>query len=211
MSYFNLIRRFVKKKIDSSESTQLVQAEISDGEIRSDIECVEPFGFTSCPPDSVSEGVALFINGDSDNGLVIGWLDKTLRIKDLKKGEFCLYSEKGSTITGFNDGKIVIEANNSTVTVDNEVKVESMGSLMKVGSTIDLIPIGGVVNLIGTLNIAGGLIMSGAGGAGGVAQITGSIETTGDVKAGSISLQGHSHAQNNGNDWGGGVNTGVAQ
>jgi phage gp45-like len=42
-------------------------------------------------------------------------------------------------------------------------------------------------------------------------EVNGKIDATGDVKAGSISLQNHTHPQNNGNDYGGGVNTGASQ
>jgi phage gp45-like len=42
-------------------------------------------------------------------------------------------------------------------------------------------------------------------------QVNGKVNTTGDVVAGTISLQNHTHPQNNGNHFGGGTPTGAAQ
>jgi phage gp45-like len=47
--------------------------------------------------------------------------------------------------------------------------------------------------------------------ANGIVKLTGKLECTGDVIAGNISLQQHTHPQNNGNHFGGGVNTGASQ
>jgi phage baseplate assembly protein V len=60
------------------------------------------------------------------------------------------------------------------------------------------------------------VVMDGVGGislspAGGIVTVNGALHATGDVKAGAISLQNHTHPQNSGNHFGGGASTGVAQ
>lgn len=81
----------------------LADIELVAGERRRNVEFLQQFGFSSRPKGDV-EGVALFIGGSRDNGVVISTRGEC---PDLKEGEVRVHSPFGSSITLKNDGSIV--------------------------------------------------------------------------------------------------------
>jgi len=81
----------------------LADIELVAGERRRNVEFLQQFGFSSRPKGNV-EGVALFIGGSRDNGVVISTRGEC---PDLKEGEVRVHSPFGSSITLKNDGSIV--------------------------------------------------------------------------------------------------------
>lgn len=81
----------------------LADIELVAGERRRNVEFLQQFGFSSRPKGDV-EGVALFIGGSRDNGVVISTRGEC---PDLKEGEVQVHSPFGSSITLKNDGSIV--------------------------------------------------------------------------------------------------------
>ncbi|MBR6833842.1 MAG: phage baseplate assembly protein [Fibrobacter sp.] len=87
----------------------LADIELVAGERRRNVEFLQQFGFSSRPKGDV-EGVALFIGGSRDNGVVIATRGEC---PDLKEGEVQVHSPFGSSITLKNDGSIELATNSN--------------------------------------------------------------------------------------------------
>lgn len=87
----------------------LADVELVAGEKRRGLEFLQQFGFSSRPKGDV-EGVALFIGGSRDNGVVISTRGEC---PDLKKGEVRMHSPFGTSITLKNDGSIEFLTNSN--------------------------------------------------------------------------------------------------
>lgn len=91
---FLLIGRAVLTAIKASEKTQTIQVTSLDGETISDVEHMQPFGLEAYP-NSDTEAIILFINGNRDQGIAITVSDRDKRPKDLQQGDTCLYDSRG--------------------------------------------------------------------------------------------------------------------
>ena len=80
----------------------LTDIELVAGEKRRGVEFLQQFGFSSRPKCDV-EGVALFVGGSRDNGVVIATRGEC---PDLEEGEVRVHSTFGSSITLKKDGSI---------------------------------------------------------------------------------------------------------
>ncbi len=87
----------------------LADIELVAGEKRRNVEFLQQFGFSSRPKGDV-EGIALFIGGSRDNGVVISTRGEC---PDLKEGEVRMHSPFGSSITLKNDGSIELTTNSN--------------------------------------------------------------------------------------------------
>lgn len=87
----------------------LADIELVAGEKRRAVEFLQQFGFSSRPKGDV-EGVALFIGGSRDNGVVVATRGEC---PDLKEGEVMVHSPFGSSITLKNDGSIELATNSN--------------------------------------------------------------------------------------------------
>lgn len=84
--------------------------ELVAGEKRRDVEFVQQYGFSSRPKGDVS-GIALFLGGSRDNGVVIathGDGSDMSKANDLKPGEVLVHSPYGQTILLDENGNIVL-------------------------------------------------------------------------------------------------------
>ena len=105
---------------NSARKLQSLQLRITAGEVKDDMEHLEPYGFTSCPLEG-AEAVAGFI-GDRSHGVVIMVSDRRFRLKGLKPGEVGLYTDEGDYLV-FKRGR-VLEVDTVTLKVKAEVAVE---------------------------------------------------------------------------------------
>lgn len=80
----------------------LADIELVAGEKRRGVEFLQQFGFSSRPKGDV-EGVALFVGGSRDNGVVIATRGEC---PDLEEGEVRVHSPFGSSITLKKDGSV---------------------------------------------------------------------------------------------------------
>ena len=140
---------------------QAVQVGVLADETIDDVERVQNYGFTSVPLPG-AEGIMLFLGGDRAHGVVIAMDDRSYRLKGLKGGEVALYTDEGDSIV-LKRGHIM-EATTETFKLTATTGVQILTPAMSVAS-----PDGGAAT----------------------ATFTGSIATTGDVTAGTISLQHH--------------------
>ena len=158
-----LIRRVLRQSIDTSTPGVQAQVESLADEVHREVEVLETYGVTACPPDDVPEGLAVFVGGEADHAMVLGWLDRIYRPRGLKPGEVALYSMHGQ-----------------------RVFLDELGQLTlsdKAGSTVLLAQDGTV-----TITPAAGQLTINAN-----VTIDGTVNASGDVVAGSVSLQGHVH------------------
>lgn len=85
----------------------LADIELVAGEKRRSVEFLQQFGFSSRPKGDV-EGIALFVGGSRDNGVVISTRGEC---PDLKEGEVRVHSPFGSSITLKDDGTVELVTN----------------------------------------------------------------------------------------------------
>lgn len=112
--------RVVVQHLNSTTVCQKVDVSLMAGETKSQMEYLEPYGFTSTA-HAGAEGVALFLGGDRSHGIVINIADRRYRLKDLQTGEVALYTDEGDSVV-LKRGK-VIEVTTDTFIVNAKNKV----------------------------------------------------------------------------------------
>lgn len=187
-----------------------VQIELQDGEVRHDVEHIEPYGFSSEPyTDKKTDAIALFTDESHELGVVINVADRRYRVKSLKTGEVVLYDDlhrkihlkrEGIFIDGVDDpvtittsNDIIANCNNCNITCKSSANVNCGTSATVVAPSILL---DGNVTVTGTLIT--GTKGGGAASFGGTVTAQGSIHSNDDVTAGSISLKNHIHTGDSG-------------
>jgi phage baseplate assembly protein V len=100
------------KTSDNSKSTAKMQGEFLKDEIISDIEKMEDYGFSSRPEEG-AQIVAIFIDGNREQGLVVRSHDRRYRPVDLQPGEACMYHKDGSRVTMKANGDIELDVTGS--------------------------------------------------------------------------------------------------
>lgn len=116
----NLLSRGVIKLVNSAAKCQLVQIEMLGGELKDDVEHLEPYGFTSCP-HAGAEHVAVFPDGDKSHGVVLIVADRRYRLKGLAAGEVALYTDEGDRIVLRRGRRIEVK----TLTLEVEAKTKA--------------------------------------------------------------------------------------
>lgn len=114
----NFFSRGVLESSDDSKQTQILQAELFEGEISSDLDHPEPYGLTARAEDG-AEVYVIFQGGDRDNPIVVLCSDKRTRPKNLGKGEVMVWHRSGHKIHLKNDG--TIEATTTTFKVVGDI------------------------------------------------------------------------------------------
>ncbi|MDP2607939.1 MULTISPECIES: phage baseplate assembly protein [unclassified Oceanobacter] len=119
---------------------RLLQVQVPGGQALSDVEHLEPFGFTSHPPQGAEAIVLAFGgNGSHSVGLLVG--DRRYRLV-IEEGEAALYNQSGDYFWLKKDG--TAEVKSSTKVVLNSPATEITGTLNVTGAT----------TLSSTLNVA---------------------------------------------------------
>lgn len=90
---FLLIGRALISAIDNSEGTQKLSISLLQNENLSGVERLENYGFTSYPKPG-AEGVALFLNGNRNQGIVIVVHDRRYKPTDHLEGESIVYTDE---------------------------------------------------------------------------------------------------------------------
>lgn len=181
--------RGVLHLVKSADNIQKVQASGLADETLQDVELMQHFGFTSVPPAN-TQAVILPIGGQTSHGIVIATENGSFRVKNLQGGEVAVYDESGSSIV-LKKGRL-IEIDCDVLKIKAKSKVDISSPLVE---TDQVFTAQGQINGNGGMAVQGG---SGASFTGEVKQNGGSFSTTGDVKAGSISLKSHKHPGDSG-------------
>lgn len=101
----NILARGVVALGNSASKLQGLQLRLLAGEVKDNVEHLEPYGFTACPLPG-AEALAGFIGGDRSHGVVIVVADRRFRLQGLKPGEVALYTDEGDFIH-FKRGRIL--------------------------------------------------------------------------------------------------------
>ena len=184
-----------------------LQVRLLADEVRDELEHVEPYGFTSEPKDDGKpEAFAFFFDGDRSHGVVFAVADRRFRIRNMKPGEVAIYDDLGQKIY-LTRGGIRLETpgtltgvvgKDTTLTVGGSLSAEVSGPTSVKTPSVEIdaktVHITGALTVGKLITGAGGLSISGGSGA----AVAGDLKTTGDVKAGGISLTGHVHPGDSG-------------
>ena len=162
---------------DRLKKMREVQCEFLAGEVRSELEHAEPYGFTS-EPIMGAEAFAAFFDGNRSNGIVFCIADRRYRITDMEAGEVAIYDDQGQKVHFKRDGILIETPKNLTATVAGVVDVTAPQTTIHGPLTVD-----------GLITGKGGLEISGGSGA----SVNGSLTTMGDVVAAGVSLDNHTH------------------
>ena len=105
-----MMGRAILTAVDNSTTTQLVQLTLLSGETISDVERFQEYGFETYPFKG-AEGLAAFMNGNRDRGVVLCIMDRQYRPDDLSEGEVATYTDEDKLADGhriwFKRGQIV--------------------------------------------------------------------------------------------------------
>lgn len=101
----NILARGAVALGNSASKLQSLQLRLLAGEIKDNMEHLEPYGYTACPLPG-AEALAGFIGGDRSHGVVIVVADRRFRLQGLKPGEVALYTDEGDRIH-FKRGRIL--------------------------------------------------------------------------------------------------------
>ena len=94
-----MVSRAVVRWIDDAPQRQRMQVEGYAGEILDDVERVQQYGLSTCPPLG-SDAVVLAVGGMRQHPLVIAAEDPSLRPRLLARGEVILYTAADETSVG---------------------------------------------------------------------------------------------------------------
>lgn len=124
-----IIGRAILTAVNNSEKNQKVQVTGLSGEIISDMERVQNYGFETYPViDGNDEVVSIFLNGNREKGIGIIIGNREYRPKDLQSGEVKIYCKSGEK-ESFNF--IKLSPTNNTIQVltkdGNEILCDSNG------------------------------------------------------------------------------------
>lgn len=106
----SLLAKGIIHLVNDEAGRQFHQVTILKGEIKSNVESIQQYGWTANPPKG-STAVIMFIGADRNKPLVIGTNDPATRKKGLKSGESAGYDAFGQFIHFKNDGSVKIKTN----------------------------------------------------------------------------------------------------
>lgn len=86
-----MVGRCVLLAANDAPGRQEAQVRLLEDELRDGVERFQDYGFTSVPLPG-AEGVAVFVGGNRDHGLIVAMDDRRYRIKGLEGGEVALYT-----------------------------------------------------------------------------------------------------------------------
>lgn len=92
-----MVGKCVITAINTSGDTSKVQINLLADTTQDDVDFWQHYGFTSAPPAD-TRALMVSVGGNQDHGVVIATENGKFRIKDLKPGETCIYSEWGDKI-----------------------------------------------------------------------------------------------------------------
>ncbi|RTY77176.1 phage baseplate assembly protein V [Pseudomonas marginalis] len=101
----NFLARGVVALANSASKLQSLQLRLLAGEVKDQVEHLEPYGFTACP-HAGAEALAGFIGGDRSHGVVIVVADRRFRLQGLSSGEVAMYTDEGDKLH-FKRGRII--------------------------------------------------------------------------------------------------------
>lgn len=138
----SIMARAVIHLVNDEAGRQFVQVSVLAGEVKSDVERVQEFGFNSNPPEG-SQAIITFLGSDRTHPIVIGTNDPRTRFNQLASGESAQYDANGQFLHMRNGGSIVIQTGGDLIIRSaNSVRMETQ-RLEVTGDIIDQVDTGG--------------------------------------------------------------------
>lgn len=173
------VGRAVIRKISDDPKMQSVQAELLKGELRDSLERFQNYGFTSVPHPG-AEGVAVFVGGNRDHGILVAVDDRRYRLKGMQGGEVALYTDEGD--------KVHLKRNREIEVITKTLKITCETATVEASEkvTIDTPETEITGNLIvgGNMNVAGNSVSAGQ-----VSDVNGSMQEM------RVTYNGHKHTE----------------
>lgn len=121
----NMLARVYVAGIDDLKMVQTLQVEgLERDETREGVERFQNYGFTSVPLAG-AEGIALFIGGVRDHGIVIAVDDRRYRLRNLEDGEVAMYTDEGDSIVIKRGG--IVQVNATTIELTGNTNAVAKG------------------------------------------------------------------------------------
>jgi phage baseplate assembly protein V len=119
-----MVGRALLTLINDAGAIQTAQARLLAGETQDDVERIQQYGFTSNPPPG-SEAVIVFQGGNRDHGLIVATDNRKYRVRGLKSGELCIYTDEGDKITLKRGNLIEVETQTLRITAGAAVEIDT--------------------------------------------------------------------------------------
>ncbi len=129
---FLMINRSVVNGSDDSGTLQTLKLQVLADEIYERVVRFQEFGFASRPPDD-SEAIVLSLCGNRENMVVIATEKRSVRFKNLGKGEMAIYTDDGTYFHLKKNGQVELKTA-TKVTIDAP-DTEIKGNLKVTGTT----------------------------------------------------------------------------
>jgi phage baseplate assembly protein V len=181
-----LCSRAVVRMTDDSTKMQELQLASLEGELHDGVERYQNYGFTSCPHPG-AEAMTVFIGGDRSHGIAVVVDDRRYRMKGMKHGEVAVYTDEGDVIHLKRNRTIQVSTLHLQVDAGEDIVMSTRRFSLQAAEQAAI--------------TSPDFAVRGFDG-GAQARIDGALHTTGtiasdaDVQAGSVSLRGHTHPEN---------------
>jgi len=192
-----MVRSSVLSSNDSGSFQRLKIQALAD-EILSDVPRVQDYGLASNPLDG-SDAIVIFPSGDRSQGIIIAVDNRQYRVKNLAKGEVCIYTDEGDKIHLKRGNKIEITTGELTVNAATKVIVNAPNS--EITSSVGILMTTPLLTVAGLIRCTG--LGAGVAAVAGKAKILGDLEATGSVADGTRTMaadraiyNGHTHPEN---------------
>lgn len=179
--------RIVISGVNSAGGVQSIAGTGLAGEPIRDLEYFQQFGLTSVPPAG-SMGVVVPVGGKTSHGIVVATEHMALRLVALNPGEVAIYSSEGAKVV-IKQGKIVqVDCDDYIV----NCKRYTVNSDEKADFNTPTVTMSEQAMVKGMLTGQGGMAISTDQG-GPAMQVSGDLESTGDIRSQGVSLPNHDH------------------
>lgn len=173
----NTVARGVLTMGDDAHKMQTAQMTLLNGEVVDGAERFQQYGYTAFP-HAGAEVCAVFVGADRSHPIIVAVDDRRFRVQSLKPGEVCIYTDEGDTITLKRNNEIAFKTKKLTIEAEDSVAITTKSYSVTASEGVHF--------------VTPAFTLGGDGG-NAEATFTGNLKTTGDMVAGSISQQHHTH------------------
>jgi phage baseplate assembly protein V len=122
--------------VDDAGGLQRSQVKLLAGEVRDNVERIQPYGFSAVPLPG-ADVLVVCVGGNRDHPVIIGADDRRHRPTGMQPGDVCIYSNQtGHKITLKADRTIEIEGDEITIKADTKITLEA--PLVEVTGALDV-------------------------------------------------------------------------
>ncbi|MFN7308851.1 MAG: phage baseplate assembly protein V [Acetobacteraceae bacterium] len=122
--------------VNDGDGLQRSQVKLLAGEVRDNVERIQPYGFSAVPLPG-ADVLVVCVGGNRDHPVIIGADDRRHRPTGMQPGDVCIYSNQtGHKITLKADRTIEIEGDEITIKADTKITLET--PLVEVTGALDV-------------------------------------------------------------------------